>query len=368
MGLNGVDNGQIWFDHVKVPRDALLDKYASVSAEGVYSSSIKSVAQRFGVTVGGLTTGTHPDLLHRSSVARARGARVRSSVWRLKQNSHMSIRRSGCHPWTSLTTLFGSCITAAAQAKCACKSCPGHAHEFWEGTQAGWGQHSYQAFDCAAPVSPKWMPVSSQQYDLPLPAGRLLIAQGAVDACKVGTAIAIRYSCKRPQFGEKMIMEYITQQRRLLPGLATTYAMQVSMMRLRVGHCAAQLSIAVLSTCRRCLDDGCRTQGCRDAAVHATASTNSAGSTSSNCPAEKLVCRTPMNAEVLNRNLNVPCFCCQAVCLCMPIRFDACTTLAPVEHIAVGSLVSAQYVSAMSTRKTPSIEGDCMAHLCAKGA
>ncbi|DBB08163.1 TPA: hypothetical protein ACH3X3_008350 [Trebouxia sp. C0006] len=119
MGLNGVDNGQIWFDHVKVPRDALLDKYASVSAEGVYSSSIKSVAQRFGVTVGGLTT------------------------------------------------------------------------------------------------------------------GRLLIAQGAVDACKVGTAIAIRYSCKRPQFGEKMIMEYITQQRRLLPGLATTYAMQVSMMRLR---------------------------------------------------------------------------------------------------------------------------------------
>jgi len=63
MGLNGVDNGQIWFDHVKVPRDALLDKYASVSAEGVYSSSIKSVAQRFGVTVGGLTTGAWSDAL-----------------------------------------------------------------------------------------------------------------------------------------------------------------------------------------------------------------------------------------------------------------------------------------------------------------
>ena len=59
MGLNGVDNGQIWFDHVKVPRDALLDKYASVSPDGVYSSSIKSVSQRFGMTVGGLTTGTH---------------------------------------------------------------------------------------------------------------------------------------------------------------------------------------------------------------------------------------------------------------------------------------------------------------------
>ena len=30
MGLNGVDNGQLWFDHVRVPRDALLDAFASV--------------------------------------------------------------------------------------------------------------------------------------------------------------------------------------------------------------------------------------------------------------------------------------------------------------------------------------------------
>lgn len=26
QGLNGVDNGQLWFDNVRVPRDALLDK------------------------------------------------------------------------------------------------------------------------------------------------------------------------------------------------------------------------------------------------------------------------------------------------------------------------------------------------------
>ena len=34
MGLNGVDNGRIWFDHVRVPRDALLDRYGGVNAEG----------------------------------------------------------------------------------------------------------------------------------------------------------------------------------------------------------------------------------------------------------------------------------------------------------------------------------------------
>lgn len=42
---------------VRVPRDSLLDAYASVSEEGVYSSPIPSVPARFGVTVGGLTTG-----------------------------------------------------------------------------------------------------------------------------------------------------------------------------------------------------------------------------------------------------------------------------------------------------------------------
>ena len=56
-GLNGVDNGQLWFDHVRVPRDALLDRYASVAEDGTYSSPIPSVAQRFGTMVGGLTTG-----------------------------------------------------------------------------------------------------------------------------------------------------------------------------------------------------------------------------------------------------------------------------------------------------------------------
>ncbi len=55
-----MDNGQIWFDHVRVPRDALLDRYASIAADGTYSSPIPSVAQRFGTMVGGLTTGTQP--------------------------------------------------------------------------------------------------------------------------------------------------------------------------------------------------------------------------------------------------------------------------------------------------------------------
>ena len=66
------------------------------------------------------------------------------------------------------------------------------------------------------------------------PAGRMLIAQGAVDACKIGVTIAVRYAAQRPQFGGKIILEYLTHQRRLFPALATTYAMHIALTRLKV--------------------------------------------------------------------------------------------------------------------------------------
>ena len=65
----------------------------------------------------------------------------------------------------------------------------------------------------------------------------MLIAQGAIDASKIGVTIALRYACARPQFQGKRIMEYLTHQRRLLPALATTYAMQIQSLRLKV-RCA----------------------------------------------------------------------------------------------------------------------------------
>jgi acyl-CoA oxidase len=115
QGLNGVDNGQIWFDDVWVPVDSLLDKYSSVDAEGRYSSRISDPNARFGTMISGLTT------------------------------------------------------------------------------------------------------------------GRMLIAQAACDACKVGVTIALRYSCTRPQFGSKNIIDYMTHRKRLFPALAKTYAMHLAL-------------------------------------------------------------------------------------------------------------------------------------------
>ena len=57
LGLNGVDNGRIWFDRVRIPRENLLDRFASVSPEGAYASPIPSSSKRFFTMLGTLVGG-----------------------------------------------------------------------------------------------------------------------------------------------------------------------------------------------------------------------------------------------------------------------------------------------------------------------
>lgn len=116
VGLNGVDNGRIWFDNVRIPRENLLDRFGSVSEEGGYTSPIPSPGRRF---------------------------------------------------FTMLGTLV---------------------------------------------------------------AGRISIAAASVSAAKSGLTFAVRYTDQRRQFGpaggpEVPVLDYRTMQRRLLPRLATTYAL-----------------------------------------------------------------------------------------------------------------------------------------------
>lgn len=57
MGLNGVDNGRIWFDHVRIPRTALLNRFAEVTPDGVYESPIENANRRFFTMLGTLVQG-----------------------------------------------------------------------------------------------------------------------------------------------------------------------------------------------------------------------------------------------------------------------------------------------------------------------
>ncbi|MEO6826055.1 MAG: acyl-CoA dehydrogenase [Microbacteriaceae bacterium] len=56
-GLNGIDNGRLRFDQVRVPRTNLLNRYGDVSEDGSYSSPISSPGRRFFTMLGTLVQG-----------------------------------------------------------------------------------------------------------------------------------------------------------------------------------------------------------------------------------------------------------------------------------------------------------------------
>ncbi len=123
LGLNGVDNGRIWFDQVRVPMANLLNKFGDVDQEGNYSSPIESEGRRF---------------------------------------------------FTMLGTLVG---------------------------------------------------------------GRVCVPLAGLSAAKNGLAVAIKYAARRRQFGaegeqEKLLLDYPSHQRRLIPRLAKAYAVNFALHHL----------------------------------------------------------------------------------------------------------------------------------------
>ena len=56
-GLNGIDNGRLAFDHVRIPRTNLLGRYGDVAADGTYTSPIESPGRRFFTMLGTLVQG-----------------------------------------------------------------------------------------------------------------------------------------------------------------------------------------------------------------------------------------------------------------------------------------------------------------------
>ncbi|MBC7277565.1 acyl-CoA dehydrogenase [Nocardioides sp.] len=83
MGLNGVDNGRLWFSGVRVPRTSLLNRFADVTEAGEYVSEIESAGRRFFTMLGTLVQG-------RVSVG---GAAIRASEVALTIAVRYALRR-----------------------------------------------------------------------------------------------------------------------------------------------------------------------------------------------------------------------------------------------------------------------------------
>ena len=47
IGLNGIDNGRLMFDHVKIPRTAMLNAFNDVNEAGKFISDITKASARF---------------------------------------------------------------------------------------------------------------------------------------------------------------------------------------------------------------------------------------------------------------------------------------------------------------------------------
>ena len=57
IGHEGVDNGFMIFNNVRIPRDNLLNRFSNVSEDGKFQTFIESADQRFGLSLGALSQG-----------------------------------------------------------------------------------------------------------------------------------------------------------------------------------------------------------------------------------------------------------------------------------------------------------------------
>jgi acyl-CoA oxidase len=72
IGLEGIDNGFIYFTNYRVPYDCMLDRFSQIDAAGKFHSKIKNKTKRFSAMLGGLLRGRTGVLM--SSCANLRNA------------------------------------------------------------------------------------------------------------------------------------------------------------------------------------------------------------------------------------------------------------------------------------------------------
>ena len=101
-GLNGVDNGRLSFDNVRIPREALLNRFGDVAPDGTYSSPIESDSRRFFTMLGTLIRG-------RVSVGGQRGQRDET-----RAGAGDPVRRAAAAVLRSRTATRSSCSTTSA--------------------------------------------------------------------------------------------------------------------------------------------------------------------------------------------------------------------------------------------------------------
>ncbi|KAF6777133.1 hypothetical protein AHF37_03615 [Paragonimus kellicotti] len=186
LGLNGVDNARLVFDHVRIPRTSLLDRYSHVSLSGEFSTELGgNLRSRFLKVADQLLSGRiciasmciPSDPSEQAAVATMCCAIKPLASWHLNKTVNVCRERTGGQGYLACSR-FGTFLGLA------------HAAVTAEGDNA------------------------------------VLMQKGA---CKASLAIAMSYSSSRLAVGptgssDTPIISFQLQQRALIPLLATTYA------------------------------------------------------------------------------------------------------------------------------------------------
>ncbi len=56
-GLDGIDNGFMIFDNVRIPKANLLNRFSNITDDGKFESTVDNPDQRFGLSLGALSSG-----------------------------------------------------------------------------------------------------------------------------------------------------------------------------------------------------------------------------------------------------------------------------------------------------------------------
>src|SRR5699024_8970903 len=119
-GLNGIDNGRLAFDNVRVPRENMLNRYGDVAPDGTYSSPITSPGRRFFTMLGTLVQG-RVSLSGASTVA-SKMALTTASRYGSERRQFVSTMRTA-RPWCWITNATSTDSSRSSPAPMPRSSC-----------------------------------------------------------------------------------------------------------------------------------------------------------------------------------------------------------------------------------------------------
>ncbi|XP_035783311.1 peroxisomal acyl-coenzyme A oxidase 3-like [Anopheles albimanus] len=116
IGLNGIDNGFVMFNHYRIPRENLLNRTGDVTPEGVYESTFSEPGKILGAVLESFSAGRlgimqeSSNTLSHAAVIAVRYAALRKQFGTDRDGPEQSIIEYQLHQWRIFPYLAAACV------------------------------------------------------------------------------------------------------------------------------------------------------------------------------------------------------------------------------------------------------------------